>query len=295
MVAYCFLPRFAAFTVRDWCQLHETDDFSVIRYFQNQNLWDDKSMFRGVRQLEAGRLLVDEGPRRRRKSIGISPSSAADSLRRRAADMLRDVLDDVIDRQIAADVPVMAYLSGGIDSSSLVAGAHRRDPAVRAYSCTFDLDGVGEDRQVDEREFSRLVAQDLGIELVELELPQTTLASELLPTIEALEEPRMGMAYVNYMIAGRVAQDSKVVLSGCGGDEMLGGYVGRYGYLGNVGNIPGTTWWNGWSGGTPVAAPPLTASCRCIPIRFFLSNTNRRSHHPFAREGTTASKRACGR
>lgn len=41
----------------------------------------------------------------------------------------------------------------------------------------------------------------------------------------------MGMAYVNYLIAGRVAQDSKVVLSGCGGDEILGGYVGRYDYL----------------------------------------------------------------
>jgi asparagine synthase (glutamine-hydrolysing) len=50
-------------------------------------------------------------------------------------------------------------------------------------------------------------------------------------TIDALEEPRMGMAYVNYLIAGRVAQDSKVVLSGCGGDEIFGGYVARYGHL----------------------------------------------------------------
>lgn len=41
----------------------------------------------------------------------------------------------------------------------------------------------------------------------------------------------MGMAYVNYLIAERVAQDSKVVLSGCGGDEILGGYVGRYAHL----------------------------------------------------------------
>lgn len=41
----------------------------------------------------------------------------------------------------------------------------------------------------------------------------------------------MGMAYVNYRIAQRVARDSKVVLSGCGGDEIMGGYVARYGYV----------------------------------------------------------------
>jgi asparagine synthase (glutamine-hydrolysing) len=75
------------------------------------------------------------------------------------------------------------------------------------------------------------MAQHLGIDHVELELGPTALMGSLHRTIDALEEPRMGMAYVNYLIAERVAQDSKVVLSGCGGDEILGGYVARYDYL----------------------------------------------------------------
>ena len=80
-----------------------------------------------------------------------------------------------------------------------------------------------------EREFSRSVAQYLGVEHIELGLPADSLRCSLAATIAALEEPRMGMAYVNYRIAERVSRDSKVVLSGCGGDEILAGYVGRYG------------------------------------------------------------------
>ena len=103
--------------------------------------------------------------------------------------MLRAALEDTVRRQMAADVPVMAYLSGGIDSSSLVAGAHRIDPAVRAYSCLFDLAGVGDDKIVDEREFSRAVAAHLDIAHIELELAPTAMMGSLHRTIDALEEP----------------------------------------------------------------------------------------------------------
>lgn len=207
------------------------DHQSVYAYFLQQNVWRGRSLFAGVRLLEAGHIFVDEpGGRRDQQFWDISFNrrkiSPAD-----AAAQLRETLRDAIKRQLAADVPVMGYLSGGIDSSSIVAGAYRDDPGVRAYSCIFDLDQVGDDRMVDEREFSRLVASDLGIEHVELELPQVALVSSLHRTVAALEEPRMGMAYVNYLIAERVAADSKVVLSGCGGDEILGGYVSRYEYV----------------------------------------------------------------
>lgn len=207
------------------------DDSAVYTYFLQQNVWDGRSLFKGVRQLPPGHLMVDEPGRRSVRQFWDMRFARRMLPAKDAAAALRDVLEGTIRRQMAADVPVMAYLSGGIDSSSLVAGAHRIDPTVRAYSCLFDLTGVGDDRIVDEREFSRAVAQDLGIEQVELELSPTTLMGSLHRTIDALEEPRMGMAYVNYLIAERVARDSKVVLSGCGGDEILGGYVGRYAHL----------------------------------------------------------------
>lgn len=207
------------------------DTAAVYTYFQQQNLWGGQSMFKDIRQLPGGYLLAAEPGIRLEREFWDMRFSRRKVAPKEAAMMLRAAVEDAVGRQMAADVPVMAYLSGGIDSSSLVAGAHRVDPNVRAYSCLFDLTGVGEDRFVDEREFSRAVAARLGIEHIELELAPTAMMTSLHRTIDALEEPRMGMAYVNYLIAERVARDSKVVLSGCGGDEILGGYVGRYIHL----------------------------------------------------------------
>lgn len=207
------------------------NESAVHTYFLQQNVWDGRSMFKDVRQLLGGHFLVDQPGQRRTRQFWDMAFNRRKLPAKAASEAFRAILEDTIQRQMAADVPVMAYLSGGIDSSSLVAGAHRIDPKVKAYSCLFDLTGVGADSVLDEREFSRAMAAHLGIEHVQLELPPTAMMGALHRTIDALEEPRMGMAYVNYLIAERVAQDSKVVLSGCGGDEILGGYVGRYDYL----------------------------------------------------------------
>ena len=155
------------------------DEGAVYAYFLQQNVWDGRSLFKGVRQLPPGQLMVDEPGRRTTRQFWDMRFDRRKLPAKDAAAALREVLEGTIRRQMAADVPVMAYLSGGIDSSSLVAGAHRIDPTVRAYSCLFDLTGVGDDRIVDEREFSRAVAQDLGIEQFELELSPLALMGSL--------------------------------------------------------------------------------------------------------------------
>lgn len=201
----------------------------ILEYLSQQNLWGERTLFSGVQEFPPGtweKFTKNGSTKRRYWNYQFNRNSRL-SLPA-AAEQHREILGRVVKRQIAADVPVMSYLSGGIDSSALVAAAHRLDPKVRGYSCLFDLENVGDDRIVDEREFSRAVAEELNIEQVELELPQDSLVTSLDDTVRALECPRMGMAYVNYLIAGRVAQDSKVVLSGTGGDELHGGYIYRY-------------------------------------------------------------------
>lgn len=207
----------------------EADKTAVLEYFAHQDLWGSQTMFRGVELLKpATWQRIDRSGTKRHTYWDYRFDRTSTLSLTEAADAHREILERVLKRQIAADVPVMSYLSGGIDSSSITAGAHRLDPDVRAYSCLFDLTGVGDDRIVDERAFSRAVADHLCIGHVEMELAPTTLGDTLAPTIAALEDPRMGMSYVNYRIAGRVARDSKVVLSGTGGDEIHGGYVYRY-------------------------------------------------------------------
>jgi asparagine synthase (glutamine-hydrolysing) len=202
---------------------------SIVEYFTQQNLWGQDTFFAGVSLFPpaTAERVGASGSRRWRYwdyrfSRG-SRLSLAD-----AAVAHRELLQVAVRRQMGSDVPVVCYLSGGMDSSSICAVASQVDAKMRAYSCIFDLDGVGEDRCVDEREFARAAVRWLGIEGIEYEVSSAALPAALRPTIRALEEPRMGMSYQNFLIARRVAHDGKVVLSGTGGDELHGGYVYRY-------------------------------------------------------------------
>jgi asparagine synthase (glutamine-hydrolysing) len=201
----------------------------LIEYLSFQNLIGEGTMFEGISQFPPGTWEYHTRTQIKREKYWdyAFPRSQRLNLRD-AAVAHREILLRVVKRQISADVPVFSYLSGGIDSSAITAAAHRLDPLITCYSCLFDLEGVGEDRMVDEREYSRAVARSLDIQQVELLLPQNSLQSVLGATVKALEFPRMGMAYVNYLIAERVARDGKVVLSGMGGDELHGGYLYRY-------------------------------------------------------------------
>src|SRR5579871_5120476 len=207
----------------------EADADGLMEYLSQQNLWSGRTCFAGVEEFPPGtRETIDARAAKRVRYWDYSfPRGSRASLATAAAQH-REILSRVIRRQAAADVPVMTYLSGGIDSSSIAAAAHQLDPGMAAYSCIFQLDGVGDDAIVDEREFSRSMAAYLGIRHIQLEVPQDALASSIDQTIRALETPRMGMSYVNFLIAQRVSRDGKVVLSGTGGDELHGGYVYRY-------------------------------------------------------------------
>jgi len=209
----------------------EPDYAAVSEYLQQQNVWGGRSMFAGVEMLQPGTSLTISAGGTSSRTFWDIEFDRQRTGQVHSAEELQAVLDAALSRQLAADVPVMTYLSGGIDSSAIAAKAHQIDANVNSYSCLFDLTDVGEDKFVDEREYSRAVAAELGINHTELELPRDDLKRSLDVTVQALEEPRMGAAYVNYRIAERVAQDSKVVLSGCGGDEIFGGYVGRYKYV----------------------------------------------------------------
>jgi asparagine synthase (glutamine-hydrolysing) len=214
----------------------------VMEYFSFQNLTRRQTMFADIEQLEPGTILTwRDGQIARRRYWDITfPRSR----RRQLADLAeehRSILARSIKRQLAADVPVKTYLSGGIDSTAISVVAHQLDPAMTAYSCIFDLAGVGADVGVDEREYSRLVSQRVGLNRIELELGAESLRHCLADYVHVMEDLRMGMGYVNFLIAQRVARDAKVVLSGTGGDEFHAGYVGRYQALG-LGKDE-TPWW----------------------------------------------------
>lgn len=141
----------------------------------------------------------------------------------RALIALEDALAEAIRGQSAADVPVGAFLSGGIDSSTVVA-MYRKYGAgtVRTYSIGFEEPGF------DEARHARAVAAYFGTEHHEFYVGarETRDMVPLLPSI--YDEPFADPSQIPTALLSRMArQDIKVALSGDGGDELFGGY-GRY-------------------------------------------------------------------
>lgn len=154
-----------------------------------------------------------------------------------ALEALDGLLRDAVGSRMLADVPLGAFLSGGIDSSLVVALMQAQAPAkVRTFTIAFD------DSRYDEAADARRVADHLGTEHVELMVT----GDDALGTVERLgelfDEPFADSSQIpTYLLAALTRRHVTVALSGDGGDELFGGY-NRYTWAsrfwGGVGRVP---------------------------------------------------------
>jgi asparagine synthase (glutamine-hydrolysing) len=142
-----------------------------------------------------------------------------------SAETMRTVLEDAVRLRLRSDVTVGAHLSGGLDSSSIVAAAVRAGGhGIATFTGAFP--GV---LHADERRYSRALADAVGVRRVEIELDVDDLARIFYRVLWHLDEPVAGPGVLPHHIvydASR-ANGVKVVLTGQGGDELFGGYL-RY-------------------------------------------------------------------
>jgi len=134
---------------------------------------------------------------------------------------LRELLVDSVRMQLRADVPVGAYLSGGLDSSSIAALVRGYTQApLRTFSVAF------EDDEFDESGYQRQMAEHLGCEHTSVMCRTSDIADAFARVIWHAESPVLRTAPAPLMLlAGQVrAEGFKVVLTGEGADEVLGGY-----------------------------------------------------------------------
>lgn len=133
------------------------------------------------------------------------------------------LMDSVMVHQ-RSDVPYGMFLSGGVDSSALLACMARlNEKPVRAYTAGFPGTAAR-----DEREHARAVARSVGADHVEVEVTARHFDEWLPRIVAAMDDPAADYAIIpTYVLASEAAKDLKVVLCGEGGDELFGGY-GRY-------------------------------------------------------------------
>jgi asparagine synthase (glutamine-hydrolysing) len=135
----------------------------------------------------------------------------------------REALMIATDRQLAADVPVGVLLSGGLDSSLLVAlAASIKGKSVETFSIGFESIGS---EQGDEFVYSDIVAKHFGTKHHEMFISNQRLADSLAECIAAMSEPMISHDNIGfYLLSHEVAKHVKVALSGQGADELFAGY-----------------------------------------------------------------------
>ncbi|MDA1325252.1 MAG: asparagine synthase (glutamine-hydrolyzing) [Proteobacteria bacterium] len=185
-----------------------------------------ETIFPGIYRVLPGETLIVESGRiarrLRRAALPEGPPEEVDEAT--ALARLETALLDSVEIHQRSDVPYGMFLSGGIDSSAVIAlMAKLNDRPVRAFTVGFsDTDAV------DERDHARAVAAAVGAEHVEIDFTEQDFWKTLPQIARIMDDPVADYAELpTYKLASVASRDLKVILCGEGGDELFGGY-GRY-------------------------------------------------------------------
>ncbi len=189
------------------------------------------SIFDGMRKLPPGSMLIAEKGSTRVERYWSPAEARVDSMSESDwIDAVRARIEEAVVAQMVSDVPLGAFLSGGIDSSSVVAMMSRHsDQPVKTYAIGFDTASGG--KFYNELPYARRVAELFGTAHREITV-RPDVAALMPKLLWHMDEPMADAAYITtYLVAEFARRDVTVILSGVGGDELFGGYrryLGEY-------------------------------------------------------------------
>jgi asparagine synthase (glutamine-hydrolysing) len=214
----------------------EVDTESLYDFLRLKYVPGPATIFRGVRRVEPGTMVrIGRGGVRRRRYWSL-PSPQPPARAGAVIEEIRELLVDAVRRRLIADVPVGLLLSGGIDSSALLAVAHGHSgDGTRTFSV-----GFPEFPGFDETDYSRRIAARFGANHHELRAESIDLSEMLFRLTWHMDEPISDPAiFPTYVVCRHARGEVKVALSGEGADELFAGYnkywkdrwLGRWGRL----------------------------------------------------------------
>ena len=208
-------------------ECREVDVRALHRYLSF--LWcpGDGTPLKAVRKLPPGELLwIENGRVIRRQAWYRLPVLQGSRPVLTTAQSVRSVEDGLraaVHRQMVSDVPLGAFLSGGLDSSAIACFAQEVNPNIDCF--TIDVGGA-EAGTTDDLPYARAVAEHLGVRLHVVRVDAATMARNLEAMVYQLDEPLADPAALNVYYISRLAREHgiKVLLSGAGGDDLFSGY-----------------------------------------------------------------------
>lgn len=199
----------------------EVDPQSVHQYFSYHYIPAPWSALKELRKLEPGELLrvSTKGVERSRWYDAIAASRRVE-VKRDPRAQLRDLLDESVRLRLIGDVPVGAFLSGGLDSSIVCALAAGHRKSLRTFSI-----GYADAPYFDETRFAEEAARHIGTEHTSIRLTTDELAAAYTDFLACVDEPFAdSSALPAFILACEARKQVTVALSGDGADELFGGY-----------------------------------------------------------------------
>jgi asparagine synthase (glutamine-hydrolysing) len=197
----------------------QIDPLALDQFLSLEYIPAPRTIFKDVHKLPPGhRLILEEGQVRIEPYWEVKFQPIEDD-EATCAERLSELLYDAVKIRLMADVPLGAFLSGGIDSSTVVAFMSQAAHApVRTFSIGFD------DASYNELPFARLVSQQFGTQHQEVIL-QPDIQDLTARLVAQFDEPFADFSiFSTYLVCEVASQHVKVVLSGDGGDEVFAGY-----------------------------------------------------------------------
>lgn len=216
----------------------DIDYLALNEYFTFQNLLSDRTLFKDIKILSSGSYIeidlsnpssISHSPSPKRYWDYLFSSDNFTLSEKETEEKIYELFQAAVKRQLVSDVPVGSYLSGGMDTGSIVAVARNYFTRLRTFTVGFDLSSAsGLELGFDERSYSEILANLFKTEHYEAVLHAGDMEAVLPELIWHIEDLRVGQCYPDYYAATLAGKFVKVVLSGAGGDELFGGYPWRY-------------------------------------------------------------------
>jgi asparagine synthase (glutamine-hydrolysing) len=195
---------------------------ALARYLVWGSIPTPRTLYRNIRSLPAGHYTrVRPGgmdaPTAYYRLADVFGTSRAMSTGE-ARERLLAALQDTTAAHLESDVPVGAFLSGGVDSSALVGLLTQHDATMRTVTLAFDVEGL------DESALAREAAELYGSDHHEIPIRVDEIRERIPDAIRALDQPSVDGVNTYFVSEAAVTAGLKVAVSGVGGDELFGGY-----------------------------------------------------------------------